>query len=131
MTYVTEQTSAELRAHMRRLQAMPGWHNPLDDRLFKEVVEQDKEIERLRAALTQPTTVQQAEVKEELQAMAYSIFSLLTDEMVRLYPFTRKERHGLAKAEEVRQHLEAIRDVAQSLNHALKTVPTAAPGDMK
>lgn len=50
MTYVTEQTPAELRAHMRRLQAMPGWHNPLDDRLFKEVVEQDKEIERLRAA---------------------------------------------------------------------------------
>jgi len=59
MTYVTEQTSEELRAHMRRLQAMPGWHNPLDDRLWKEVqtleAERDQlraEVERLRKPLT-------------------------------------------------------------------------------
>lgn len=55
MTYVTEQTSDELRVHMRRLQAMPGWCNPLDDRLWKEVqmleAERDTlqaEVERLR-----------------------------------------------------------------------------------
>ena len=59
MTYVTEQTSEELRAHMRRLQAMPGWHNPLVDRLWKEVQtlesERDQllaEVERLRKPLT-------------------------------------------------------------------------------
>lgn len=51
MTYVTEQTSEELRAHMRRLQAMPGWHHPLDDRLYREVLAQDAEIERLRTSL--------------------------------------------------------------------------------
>lgn len=44
MTYVTEQTSAELRAHMRRLKAMAGWHEPLADRLFKEIVAQDEAI---------------------------------------------------------------------------------------
>ena len=51
MTYVTEQTSAELRAHMRRLQAIPGWHNPLDDRLFKEIQALDAEIAALRSTL--------------------------------------------------------------------------------
>lgn len=49
MTYVTEQTSEELRAHMRRLQAMPGWHNPLDDRLWKEVQTLESERDQLRA----------------------------------------------------------------------------------
>ena len=49
MTYVTEQTSEELRAHMRRLQAMPGWHNPLDDRLWKEVQTLEAERDQLRA----------------------------------------------------------------------------------
>ncbi len=47
MTYVSEQSSQELRAHMRRLKNMNGWHEPLADRLFKEVTEQDAEIERL------------------------------------------------------------------------------------
>lgn len=49
MTYVTEQTPAELRAHMRRLQKIPGWHNPLDDRLFKEILELDASHDRLSA----------------------------------------------------------------------------------
>lgn len=49
MTYVREQTSAQLRAHMRALQKVNGWHNPLDDRLFSEVEAQDAEIERLLA----------------------------------------------------------------------------------
>jgi hypothetical protein len=51
MTYVTDQTSAELRAHMRRLKAMRGWHEPLADRLFKEVLDLDAEVKALRAAL--------------------------------------------------------------------------------
>jgi hypothetical protein len=53
MTYVTEQTGAELRNHMRRLIVMPGWHDPLCDRLWSEVQKQDAEIARLRAALTE------------------------------------------------------------------------------
>lgn len=48
MTYVTDQTPQQLRAHMRMLQKTPGWHNPLDDRLFKEILDQDTEIARLR-----------------------------------------------------------------------------------
>lgn len=48
MTFVTDQTSQELRAHMRRLKALPGWNDPLSDRLFKEVQEQDDELHYLR-----------------------------------------------------------------------------------
>lgn len=51
MTYVTDQTSAELRVHMRSLKRMQGWHEPLADRLFKEVVEQDATIKKLEGAL--------------------------------------------------------------------------------
>lgn len=53
MTYVTEQTSAELRAHMRRLQKMPGWHEPLADRLFKEIQDLDRQIAELKAHAAQ------------------------------------------------------------------------------
>ena len=41
MTYVSEQTSAELRQHMKRLKAMHGWNDPLSDRLWREVLAQD------------------------------------------------------------------------------------------
>ncbi|MBK3470476.1 hypothetical protein JJD61_07240 [Pseudomonas carnis] len=37
MTYVREQTSAELAAHIRSLQKMDGWFDPLSDRLWQEV----------------------------------------------------------------------------------------------
>ena len=37
MTYVREQTSEELDAHMRSLQKMAGWFDPLSDRLWQEV----------------------------------------------------------------------------------------------
>lgn len=51
MTYVTEQTSAELRAHMKRLKAMPGWHEPLADRLYEEVQALDERNAELLEAL--------------------------------------------------------------------------------
>ncbi|HGL4258443.1 TPA: hypothetical protein ACKE3D_002123 [Burkholderia dolosa] len=51
MTYVREQTSAELEAHMRRLQAMPGWHDPLADRLWQEVQQQAARITELEAQI--------------------------------------------------------------------------------
>lgn len=41
MTYVAEQTSSELRAHMRQLKAMPGFHEPLAERLYAEVIALD------------------------------------------------------------------------------------------
>lgn len=44
MTYVTDQTSEELRQHMQRLTNMQGWCEPLSDRLWKEIQEQDKII---------------------------------------------------------------------------------------
>jgi hypothetical protein len=49
MTYITEQTSTELRDHIRKLQRTPGWRDPVTDRLFREIVEQDEAIKQLRA----------------------------------------------------------------------------------
>ncbi len=42
MAYVTDQNSDELRQHMKRLVNMQGWCEPLSDRLWKEIQEQDK-----------------------------------------------------------------------------------------
>lgn len=51
MTYVREQTSKELRAHMRSLKRMNGWRDPLVDWLWEEIQAQDKIIAELRAKL--------------------------------------------------------------------------------
>ena len=51
MTYVTDQTPSQLRSHMRMLVRLPGWHEPLADRLWKEIQEQEAELRRLHAAL--------------------------------------------------------------------------------
>lgn len=64
MTYVREQTSEELAAHMRSLQRMAGWFEPLADRLWQEVealqatiAHQAQMIEHLRGGLTTPTNI--------------------------------------------------------------------------
>lgn len=48
MTYVREQTSEELAAHMRSLQKMAGWFDPLSDRLWQEVEMLKDKCETLR-----------------------------------------------------------------------------------
>lgn len=53
MTYITDQTSAELRAHIRSLQKTPGWRDAVTDRLFKEIVALDKEVADLKARLAE------------------------------------------------------------------------------
>lgn len=62
MTYVREQTSAELAAHMRSLKKMAGWFDPLADRLWQEVealkAENDaarKDLQNLRSDNAQLT----------------------------------------------------------------------------
>lgn len=44
--YVRDMDPAELRAHMKRLQRMNGWHDPLSDSLFAEIERLDRELER-------------------------------------------------------------------------------------
>lgn len=44
MTYVADQTSEEIRAHMRMLQALPGWNDPLSTRLFDEIQLLDRQM---------------------------------------------------------------------------------------
>lgn len=39
--YVSDMNPAELRAHMRRLKAMSGWHEPLADALYAEIQRMD------------------------------------------------------------------------------------------
>lgn len=48
MTYVAEQTSAELRAHMEWLTSKYGWYEPLADRLWKEVQALDLALSTLK-----------------------------------------------------------------------------------
>ena len=47
MKYVEDMNSEELRAHVRMLQASPGWYDHFADRLIKEIREQDEEIAKL------------------------------------------------------------------------------------
>lgn len=50
---VSEMDGAQLRAHMKRLKAMPGWHDPLADRLYAEIRRLDGEpaLPQLQAVL--------------------------------------------------------------------------------
>ena len=77
MTYVSEQTSEELAAHIRHLQAMPGWHDPLADRLWREV-------EALRTQLSEQASISNDLAKEASDA---------NEQIIEL----RKERDKLAE----------------------------------
>lgn len=56
MTYVLDQTGAELREHMRRITDTSGWDDPLATRLWAEVQALDAEIARLRALGNPPAS---------------------------------------------------------------------------
>ncbi|NMX65540.1 hypothetical protein [Pseudomonas sp. WS 5079] len=64
MTYVREQSSTELAVHMRSLQKMPGWHDPLADRLWQEVEALKAEVAGLRTGYEAYERVK-AELKAE------------------------------------------------------------------
>ena len=67
MTYVREQSSTELAVHMRSLQKMPGWHDPLADRLWQEVEALKAEVAGLRTGYEAYERVN-AELKAEVEA---------------------------------------------------------------
>jgi len=48
--YVRDMNPQELRAHMRRLQAMRGWHDPLADSMYAEIQRLDSAILDLMTA---------------------------------------------------------------------------------
>ena len=68
MTYVREQSSTELAVHMRSLQKMPGWHDPLADRLWQEVEALKAEVAGLRTGYEAYEQVK-AELKAENEAL--------------------------------------------------------------
>ena len=68
MTYVRQQTSEELAAHMRYLQGLPGWHDPLADRLWQEVEALRAEVAGLRTGYEAYERVN-AELKAENEAL--------------------------------------------------------------
>ncbi len=96
MTYVTDQTSAELCAHMRKLKAMRGWHEPLADRLWKEV--QDLISERDAILALRPA----AEPMTEEQ-----IDALRQGESGRLNFVTLREFRAIARAVEAHHGIAA------------------------
>ncbi|MBA5956263.1 hypothetical protein GIB64_02370 [Pseudomonas lactis] len=61
MTYVREQTSAELAAHMHSLKKMAGWFDPLADRLWQEVEALKAENERLHNLPTRNVLIRDRE----------------------------------------------------------------------
>jgi molecular chaperone GrpE (heat shock protein) len=68
MTYVREQSSTELAVHMRSLQKMPGWHDPLADRLWQEVEALKAEVAGLRTGYEAYERVN-AELKAEVEGL--------------------------------------------------------------
>jgi DNA repair exonuclease SbcCD ATPase subunit len=72
MTYVREQSSTELAVHMRSLQKMPGWHDPLADRLWQEVEALKAEVAGLRTGYEAYERVN-AELKAENEALRQSV----------------------------------------------------------
>ena len=68
MTYVRQQTSEELAAHMRYLQGLPGWHDPLADRLWQEVEALRAEVAGLKTGYEAYERVN-AELKAENEAL--------------------------------------------------------------
>lgn len=71
MTYVREQSSTELAVHMRSLQKMPGWHDPLADRLWQEVEALKAEVAGLRTGYEAYEQVN-AELKAEVEGLESS-----------------------------------------------------------
>ena len=72
MTYVREQSSTELAVHMRSLQKMPGWHDPLADRLWQEVEALKAEVAGLRTGYEAYEQVN-AELKAEVEGLRKSL----------------------------------------------------------
>ena len=68
MKYVREQTSAELAAHIRSLQKMAGWFDPLSDRLWQEVEALQAELAGLKTGYEAYERVN-AELKAECEAL--------------------------------------------------------------
>ncbi|EZI22894.1 hypothetical protein [Pseudomonas extremaustralis] len=86
MTYVREQSSTELAVHMRSLQKMPGWHDPLADRLWQEVEALKAEVAGLRTGYEAYERVN-AELKGEVEGLRKALTSsrefLMRDAKVR------------------------------------------------
>ena len=78
MTYVREQSSTELAVHMRSLQKMPGWHDPLADRLWQEVEALKAEVAGLRTGYEAYEQVN-AELKAEVELLESSRAKLAGD----------------------------------------------------
>ncbi|MBI6601875.1 hypothetical protein [Pseudomonas sp. S4_EA_1b] len=90
MTYVREQSSTELAVHMRSLQKMPGWHDPLADRLWQEVEALKAEVAGLRTGYEAYERVN-AELKAENEALR-GVMSAVVSEI----PGARISRAGNA-----------------------------------
>ncbi|ASN72944.1 hypothetical protein 8S6_13 [uncultured Caudovirales phage] len=102
MTYVREQSSTELAVHMRSLQKMPGWHDPLADRLWQEVEALKAEVAGLRTGYEAYERVK-AELKAENEALRNALAECtnsLQGEMLQkfggqlpedMHPVTRRE----------------------------------------
>ena len=112
MTYVRQQTSEELAAHMRYLQGLPGWHDPLADRLWQEVEALRAEVAGLKTGYEAYEQVN-AELKAEVEGLRKD------SESYRLLSFC----HGQGTLELVRSHHELCAEIRRLKILAGEPVP--------
>ena len=72
MKYVEDMNSEELRAHVRMLQASPGWYDHFADRLIKEIREQDKKIAELETRVSNYTWDSERLARQTAESDRYS-----------------------------------------------------------
>lgn len=136
MTYVSDMNSEELTAHMVRLQATPGWHNPLDDRLWQEVQWLRVELEAARGLLRRASLILGSQGYGAWDSLAAEIEVLLTATPAPEVPDhlrepakmveqgDRQEAQVMGRVHYNPDHPEPVRAVLNSIG---RTLPDNAP----
>lgn len=128
MTYVREQTSTELAAHVRSLKKMAGWFDPLADRLWQEVevlkAENDaarKDLQNLRSDNAQLTYA----LKQQEQS-----YLVLRGERDQLRAEVAGLKTGYQAYERVNAELKAEVEVFRGLLGEMRAIGNHAPSEL-
>ncbi|WP_369952127.1 hypothetical protein [Ralstonia syzygii] len=103
--YVSDMNPQELRAHMRHLQALPGWHNPLDDALYKEIQRLDGLLKGSQGAPEGYQLVPK-EMDDAMQLAGAQAVRVDTTALNKIYIATRVYRAALEAARAKPEHGE-------------------------
>ena len=128
MTYVREQTSAELAAHILSLQKMAGWFDPLTDRLWQEVEALKAENDAARKDL-QNLRTDNAQLIYALKQQEQS-YLVLRDERDQLRAEVAGLKTGYEAYERVNAELKAEVEVFRGLLGEMRAIGNHAPAEL-